>query len=113
MPSCALIAVPVPLVPVVSTKYSAADIVEPPVPESETDAPKLTLVAPTVGFGLDVRLLVIGPKVSPLVSKEGSLLFDKLSSVTNFFLLEDAKLPNGSSEVAVILYLVDDFKFLS
>ena len=64
VPSVAVIAVPVPLAPEASTKYSAAAMLELPVAASLTDAFNVTEAAPTVGLGVAVILLATGPVVS-------------------------------------------------
>ena len=54
-----VIAVPVPLVPTASTKYSAAEMVV--AAEVLTVAFRFTEAAPLVGFGLTLTPLVTGP----------------------------------------------------
>ena len=57
LPKVPVIAVPAPLDPMVSTKYSAAVIV---LPVELTVAERLTVAAPLVGFGVAVTALTEG-----------------------------------------------------
>ena len=70
VPSVAVIAVPVPLAPLASTKYSAPAMLELPVVASLTEAFNVTDVAPTVGLGVPVTPLATGPVVSGAAETE-------------------------------------------
>jgi hypothetical protein len=63
-PSEAVMAIPEPLAPGTSMKYSAVVMLEPPVVASLTEAVKVTDVTPAVGLGVTLTLVVKGPVVS-------------------------------------------------